>query len=58
MDADGHIIPIVEDDQGEGYKEVFQAEELNDIMKNFVGERKPDDAEIDWDELLKSNPDK
>lgn len=39
MDADSRIIPLVEDDQGEGIKDFFNDhnENLNQMYKKFAG---------------------
>jgi len=36
MDADGRIIPIVEDDQGEGFKDLLDPDDLKEIYRKSL----------------------
>jgi len=41
MNPDGHVIPLVEDDQGEGMKDPM---EVDDLIRHFKEVRKIEDA--------------
>lgn len=40
MDADGRIIPIVEDDQGEGYKDPLELDDIMDLYSETLEEHR------------------
>ena len=42
MDADGRIIPIVEDDQGEGFKDPLTMDDIMDLYGETLQEHRED----------------
>lgn len=59
MDADGRIIPIVEDDQGEGYKDPLTLDDIMDLYSETLQEHREElfkalgEKEFSKEELFK-----